>query len=235
MTDQLSLFSFNTPSMPKLDISRCYTKPINYETAANMVQKYHYAHRVPSISFAVGMYVDSVLAGCITFNTVFANIASAICGPQYSDFVFELARLFIHDWSGRNSESWFIGESFKWLRRERPDILILLSYADTNRNHLGLVYQATNWVYTGISPSATGREYVINGKVKTRRDFRRSAGSNEIMSFTELQEIYPDIKKVESSEKHRYVYFLGNRRQRRELRKALKWPVLPYPKREKND
>jgi hypothetical protein len=195
-----------------------------------MVETYHYAHRAPSISYAVGMYVDDILAGCTTFNTVFNNIASAICGSEYAGGVMELARLFIHDWAGYNSESWLIGESFNWLQKDRLDVCVLLSYADTAQGHIGVIYQATNWLYTGISPAATGREYLINGKVKTRRDFRRKHGSNEIMSFKEIEAIFPDVQRVESSPKHRYVYFLGNRRQRRKLRKALKWPVLPYPK-----
>ena len=34
----------------------------------------------------------------------------------------------------------------------------------------------------------------------------------------------------ERSQKYRYVYFLGNKRFKKKMRKLLKYPVLPYPK-----
>jgi hypothetical protein len=34
------------------------------------------------------------------------------------------------------------------------------------------------------------------------------------------------------SRKHRYIYFIGNKRDKRRLRAALRYPVFPYPKME---
>lgn len=228
---QLSLFDTSHPVMPVLDVSRCETRLINHETAARMVETYHYAHRVPGqIYLALGLYIDTILAGVLTYSPTFLNICASICGEQYQNNVLELSRLFIFDWAGRNCESWFIAQSFRFIDLQ---YFILLSYSDTCQNHVGLVYQATNWLYTGLSNSAIGREYIMpGGKVLARRgwQFRKDNDNRSTLSFDEIEKIHPGIQKVKSSIKHRYVYFLGNKRQRKELRKALKWSVLPYPK-----
>ena len=148
--NQLQMFQFQNPDMPTLDISRCKASPIGYETASNMVRTYHYAHRVPSIVISLGMYVDGVLAGCITYGIPPSPNVQRCCGEQYRKNALELNRLFIHDWAGRNSESWLVGQSFKYLKRHYPNYFILISYADTGEGHTGYVYQVTNWLYTGL-------------------------------------------------------------------------------------
>lgn len=222
--EQLSMFSFDTPSMPVLDVSRCEAKLINHETAARMAETYHYAHRVPSIVVAVGMYVDEILAGVCTYGIPPSPEARQCCGTDKENFVLELNRLYIYDHVGKNGESWLIGQTFRFIPKE---FSILISYADTQQNHIGSIYQATNWLYTGYTDMErkTPRfDYVIPGMINHSRDITRMGGARVA---NELQ-----AERVERSKKHRYVYFLGSKSQRKELRKALKWPVLPYPKRE---
>jgi hypothetical protein len=232
---QLNLFDLDHPVMPVLDVSRCEARLINHETAARIVETYHYAHRVPSITFAVGLFIDGILCGTCTYSTMFTNISSSVCGPDYQSNLLELSRLFIFDWAGRNIESWLIAQSFRLLEIHRPDIKILMSYADSGQNHTGYIYQATNWLYTGMSDGTT--EFKLNGEVVSARNraFRKNTrtnggGDGGVKELDELKDIYGEIEKIKTTPKYRYVYFLGNKRQRKELRKALKWPVLPYPK-----
>ncbi len=224
---QLAMFDFETPVMKTLDTSRCYARPVNHLTAATMVKEYHYAHRVPSIVASFGMYVDHVLAGVITFGTVTTQIGEC-CGPDYRYNVVELNRLFIHDWAGRNSESWFLGQVFKLMQEQAPNRFILVSYADTGEGHIGLVYQATNWLYTGESRAYNNAFLLFpDGRTSHSADWSQRLGTAK---SAELLEMFPGSKIVGSARKHRYVYFLGDKRQRRKLRKLLKWDVLPYPK-----
>lgn len=223
---QADLFTFTAPAMPTLDVSRCKARIINYETASNMVKTYHYAHRVPSIVLAVGMYVDDVLAGCCSFGTPATANTRRLCGEDYVLSMLELNRLYIHDWAGRNSESWLVGQAFKIIRRSYPQYLIVLSYADADEHHIGYIYQATNFLYTG----STGREHLgfeIGGKVIHRQTINDRYGTSSVKAMARLA---PLAVPVYGTTKHRYVYFLGNRTQRKTLRKALRWPVLPYPK-----
>lgn len=227
--EQLNLFTPDTPSMPVFDASRCQARIINYETAARMVETYHYVHRVPSIVKAIGMYVDEILAGCITLGMIPTSNASAICGKEYGNNILELTRLFIFDWCGRNSESWLIGQVFNILQKQY-DYLILISYADTAYNHSGYIYQATNWLYTGISTHSV--EELEDGTIihsRTANDSRKKINGKPLSSSV-FRELYPNAKQIKQEPKYRYIYFLGSKHQRKQLRKALKWPVLPYPK-----
>ena len=231
MNAQLGMFNFKTPSMPKLDASRCYAREINYQTAANMVKTYHYAHRVPSIVVAVGMYVDDTLAGSVTYGIPPNRNALGFCGEEHIQHGLELNRLYIHDWAGRNSESWLVGHSFKVLKQLHPEYYILISYADPIHDHIGYIYQATNWVYTGTGGASAPSDAIVNGKVMSEKNIFNQYGTHN------RKKLYDDfglqIEEIDRLPKHRYVYFLGNKRKRRELRKTLKWPVLPYPKGEK--
>lgn len=222
---QLALFDFQTPSMPILDVSRCYSRSVNYQTAANMVETYHYAHRVPSIVLAIGMYVDDVLAGCVCYGIPANSNLMDLCGKENHEKVLELNRLFIHDWAGHNSESWLIGQSFNWLQKTRPDIQILVSYADSAQNHQGMIYRATNWLFTGFSQS-TGN-YVINGERLSNKNTSNRYG---VRGIDELVSMGLDVHLETNSSKYRYVMFLGDKRNKQALRAKLKYPVLPYPK-----
>lgn len=224
---QLSLdLELTTPSMPILDVARCQAKLINYQTAMAMVKKYHYAHRRANTTFAVGMYIDDVLAGCCTFGSPAGpNVARTICGASYAHLVLELNRLFMFDWAGKNSESWMIGQAFRLL----PQPTILIAYADIGENHIGYIYQATNWLYVGLSTLQSGpfSKIEVNGKNRTSKSFYRELGSQ---SREVILKHYPNAIFHERTRKHRYVYFVGNRRQRKALHKALELNVLSYPK-----
>jgi len=228
MTIQLGMFALETPTMNKLDVSRCVVKPVNYKTASRFCNEYHYAGRTPSIVVSLGMYVDDIMAGVITYGIPPVPNVQRACGEEYRKNALELNRLFIFDWCGRNSESWLIGQSFRYLEENKPNYFILVSYSDTTQNHMGTIYQATNWLYTGFQK---GRRvgYLVQGKERHNKYFNNTIGSN---SPTKVIKHYPGAEILYQKGKHRYVYFLGNRRQRRKMRKLLKWPVLPYPKRE---
>jgi hypothetical protein len=193
-----------------------------------MVEEYHYAHRVPSIVLAVGMYVDDTLAGVCCYGTGASPRAMAVCGIQNAPYTLELNRLFIHEWAGKNSESWLIGQSFKWITQTLPKIKTLISFADTGESHLGTIYQATNWLYTGLSfKGGTSSKILIDGHEYTSKTFFGRYGTQ---SKSVIREHHPDAVFETTSLKHRYIMLLGDKRQKRALLAKLKYPVLPYPK-----
>jgi hypothetical protein len=225
MEMQSKLFDMQEPEMGELDLSRCSVVAISRQTAASMVAQYHYAHRVPFISYAYGMYVDDVLAGCITYGMpASSKTRAAICGSKYEGLVYELNRLYCHEWVGRNSESWLIGQSFKLL----PKPLILVSYADTGEKHVGYIYQATNWLYTGLSDaSGCYSKIEIGGKERASKSMYNEMGTQ---AKSAILEKYPDAIFHEYTRKHRYVYFLGTKHQRKEMSGELRYDIKPYPK-----
>ena len=84
-----------------------------------------------------------------------------------------------------------------------------MSYADTAWGHVGYVYQATNWLYTGMSAKRTDT-YQPDGLHP--RAYNKNNHSN--------------LKQTRSP-KHRYVYLVGDKRKRKEMLKELNYPVIP--------
>jgi hypothetical protein len=226
---QKTLFNLSTPTMNRLDTNRIYAKLVNYKTAKIISEKYHYAKRVPSIVVAVGMYVDDILAGIVTYGIPPNRNALGFCGEKYIPNALELNRLYVHDWAGRNSESWLIGQSFKLLEKFYPQYYLLISYADPSQDHIGYIYQATNWIYTGTG-SPGNSDVIVNGTKISEKHLYNLWGTHD---RTKLSEMGLNIENIMSPGKHRYVYFLGNRTQRRKMKKLLLWQEKPYPKKTK--
>lgn len=113
----------------------------------------HYAKRMCSISFSFGLFDSSnLLVGVVTFGMPpSSTLAKSICGEKYKDYVLELNRLVVNDGLPKNALSFFVSNSIKKL----PNQKIIVSFADANMNHNGYIYQATNFLYTGLSSNTS--------------------------------------------------------------------------------
>ena len=80
----------------------------------------------------------------------------SVCGEEHKDKVIEL-NLCLQD-NHRNQSSYLISQSLKLLEK----LKIVVSYADTSKGHVGYVYQATNFIYTGMSASEQNGELGSN-------------------------------------------------------------------------
>lgn len=194
-----------------------HLEPLSYAETKIVLAAAHYIGKPGSTSVRLGFYLDCDLAGVITYGTVPRNNAAAICGPDVASGVLELTRLALYDWAPTNSESWVIGQSFAWLRGYRRDVRVLISYADASVGHVGTIYQATNWIYTGMS----------GGDVHWLCDDGRTLHPRTTGWDTSR---LPPGRWRTSAGKHRYVMLLGDRRERRDLRRQLRWKSQPYPK-----
>lgn len=181
----------------------------------------HYAKRIPSISFAFGLYKFGDLVGVVTYGTPpSSTLCRGICGDKYQKQVLELNRLVLRD-NEPNEASRLVGGSLKLLPRPR----IIVSFADTAQDHAGYVYQATNFLYTGLSakfkdPQVRGLEHQHHATYAhglTNRQVIEKYGAENV-TF------------IERSRKHRYIIFIGNKTEKKEMRAALRYEVLPYPK-----
>ena len=44
-----------------------------------------------------------------------------------------------------------VAKSLWLLKKKAPVVRLVVSYADSEQGHSGIIYQATNWIYTGFS------------------------------------------------------------------------------------
>jgi hypothetical protein len=198
-------------------------KPIKaFETYDWLLNK-HYARRIPSISYAFGLYEGDILQGVCTFGTPVSSTLRSVMDNQYE--VIELNRLVVNDCIQKNALSYFVSHSLNNLNITAT----IVSYADTSKGHHGYIYQATNWIYTGLSMPfkdyyVRGMEHLHNGTIM---DISRGK-ENRVAWMRE--KFGDDLILVDRPRKHRYFYFLGNKKDQKKMRKLLPYDIQPYPK-----
>jgi len=202
-----------------------FINPIKTFETYEWLKRKHYLKRIPPISFAFGLFDDNDLIGVITYGVpVSSSLRRGICGDKYRRDVLELNRLCLEN-NGKNQASYLISQSLKLL----PKPKIVVSYADTAQKHVGYVYQATNFIYTGLSAKRTnwqvrGKEHFHSQHITD--EFRGQPNRSKL-----LREKYADdFYTIDRSRKHRYVYFCGNKKQKRQMKDSLNYSIEPYPK-----
>jgi len=191
----------------------------------------HYAHRKCPITWAFGAFFENNLEGIITIGKPPSlNICIGALGRENMEKIWELNRLWMSDKCPKNSESRFIGWVLRELKKINPPI-VLVSYADTEQKHIGTVYKATNWVYTGITKPIM--DYQVKGIKMHAKTVSDSVGKSTDKKNKKqmLKELYGEnFYMKERSQKHRFVYFFNQND-----KKLLKWKQEPYPNNLKQD
>lgn len=198
-------------------------QPVDKRTAQTMIIDFHYLHRKAPCSYAFGMYekVSGELVGVVLYGKPASHwLCKGIAGDEEAKNVIELTRLWIKDGTPKNSESWFVGNTLKLV-----DYDIIVSFADKSANHVGTIYQATNFLYTGLSDRHV--EWTIEGHESThcRHLFDKYGGVKK------AKEILGDkMIRGERPRKHRYIYLNCDKRRKKEILNKMKYKVQDYPK-----
>jgi hypothetical protein len=176
------------------------------------------------ISYAFGAYRDDQLVGIVTYGSpISSTLRTGVCGVLYEQFVLELNRLVCEN--SKNMASILVGRSLQLL----PKPSVVVSYADTSQGHVGYVYQATNFLYTGLSkpmsdPMVEGMEHMHHTAISDA-----GRGQNNRAEF--LRQQYGDKLYLKPrAQKHRYIYLCGDKKEKKALQNALCYDIIPYPK-----
>ncbi len=194
-----------------MSIKDKYTvRSIKKEQTYEWILKKHYAHRLPSLSFCFGLFCKHGMAGVMSFGMPPNYIEMKAWEPFD---LLELNRLIVNDGLEKNSLSFFLSSAIKLL----PNPKVLISYSDFRQGHHGYIYQATNWIYTGVGGEGQKIYIMKDGSERHQR-----------------HEKTIDMKLVESIErttgKARYFYFHGDKRQKRKMVDMLRFTTCQYPK-----
>lgn len=221
-----------------VDKSKVSINKIHFSVAKKIIIEKHYTHAWTTQSICLGIYYETdnehpffnskeeLLIGVIVYgNPVGSNSLNAISDSLKKKQVLELTRLYIDDGYGKNIESLSISKSIHWLKKHWPKLKYLISFADPEQNHLGIIYQATNWLYTGIS--SKDEWYIIKNKRVHPRTVGERYGTR---SMKKLEQMGIDVKRELMYGKHRYIYIMKSGKQRKCLIKELNYEVLSYPK-----
>ena len=199
-------------------------KPVSRNQCAPFILGIHYAKRWPSISYAFGLFDGDELTGIVTYGTPpSAPLRRGIAGDQFKSQVLELNRLCLK-YNRKNEASRLVGASLRMLPES-----IVVSFADTDQDHKGYVYQACNFHYCGLSAKRT------DWKVKGKEHLHGQTIADEFRGVPDraaaMREKYgDDFYLSPRPRKHRYVFFVGSKTFKRRAMNALKYGIEPYPK-----
>ena len=231
-----------------LDTTKLSLRIVSKPIARKFVEKNHYSGKLSSCRYPIGIFyqgdnphkffdeLEEKLIGIIAYGF---PIGRRVLGSIFKEElqldtknILELTRLCIYDGYGKNIESYVISQSFKCLRKNAPDIKVLISYADPEQKHNGGIYQATNWLYQGcgaiqMAPTFSLRLSEDEEWIHSRTVYSMYGSSNPKHLENQIGHTFW-LKK--EAEKHRYLYFLGNKKEMKLFMSVLKHPLLPYPK-----
>ncbi len=228
------------------DPNKIIVRKIDKPVAEEIIVKYHYSHKWSLCQVAYGVFyitdnqcqfVDAIeekLIGCIVFGQPVGRSAAESVSKLVSVYeVFELTRLFIHDGYGSNIESYSLTRALELLRKDFPRIKAIITYADGEQGHKGTIYQACNFHYQGNSSLALMPNYSVSlvgppYKWIHSRTISSTYGSHNVEHLK--KKIGHTFWRKKESSKHRYVYLLGNKTEKKQILKNLKHPFQPYPK-----
>jgi hypothetical protein len=185
--------------------------------------EHHYSKGVHNGPMCFGLLKNGTLVGVCAFAAPSSeNVRSSIFGEEMKDSVTELHRLVLLDEVPKNAESFFIVRALRELKKQRPYYKAVISFADPTQKHLGIIYQATNALFCGVSSSAT---FFLDesGRLRHPRQNGKNISSEEAKSLGWVA--------TKREGKYRYVYLLPkNKQELRVLKLQFKLESYPYPK-----
>ena len=226
--------------MEYCDISKIVIEPTKKDVVYKLVTDKHYAGTWTASSNMYAVYYDCgehqffsgkelKLIGVVLYgNPVGFRVVKSICEEFTDDDVLELKRLWIEDGYGKNIESYVISQTLKMLKKDSPQSKVVISYADPGANHKGIIYRASNWLYQGNDigmGDAYMYRYPNTDNWLSDRAIGEQLGTNGLRGV--LQKV-PDMEYRKKLRKHRYIYFLCSKKEKKRLMGELKHPLLSY-------
>ena len=181
---------------------------------------FHYAKRVPAppkIGFSVFNDVGE-WCGCVIFNNGIEGIQKPF--DLKMGQVCELVRVALN---GKQKEtSKVVSMAVRLFKNQNPLVKVLVSYADSDCDHVGTIYQAMNWVYVGSKKTSdefidpkTGKS--IHSRSHSQTGFSIQFGVKKRVPKTS------DLIRNKKGIKHKYVLVLDKSLE-------LNLHSKPYPK-----
>lgn len=136
------------PKGPCFDASwraRCVAVPCSVRDVDDMLRAHYLRKRPAVVVLAMMMFCDAFAVGCITYSLPPRETSKRLGGRV----VWEMSRLWIAPDVPTNAESWLIAKSVAHIKASRPDVAMLVTYADPSAGHTGTIYRAANWLLDG--------------------------------------------------------------------------------------
>jgi hypothetical protein len=181
--------------------------------------RFHYAKAIPG----AGRYGYSVFndqnewCGVILFGLGTNKHIGTKYGLKQGE-IMELVRMALN--GKQESTSKALSLSLKLIRKDFPLLKMIVSYADVDQDHKGVIYQATNWAFVGHVNANVKTGYIIKGVRKHQRTVTISGIEN-------IRKKYKDPTAVPFISKGKLKYLYPFTKEMVKLCEGIK---KPYPK-----
>jgi len=199
-----------------------YVRLVEKELANRIIVANHYSKRVYlATTLHLGVIVAGALEGILQYGFAMnpASADSVVAGTGMSDYL-ELNRMWLSDTAPRYSESRALAYSIRLIRRIRPTVKWIQSFADERCGLFGTVYQAAGFTFHG---EHAGIFWELDGDFfhNSLMTNSRSAGSPRAAYLLANR----DRAVRHELRQFRYLRFLQTR-----FARACRYPPQPYPK-----
>jgi len=203
-----------------MKVSDFTVEPVDRKVISSFIEKNHYTHNVNGIShkqcFALyspdGKFGLPRMIGAIMYGNPSMSNTAKKYSPNNPDRCWELRRLYCIDDTPKNTESYFISRTLKWLK-QNTDIEVIVSYSDLQQGHEGVVYKASNFISMGQTPM--GLALMVDGKQYHDRTIRNPKPyARTIKRRWEAKQSGKkddDIYLQKTKPKNIYVYYLNKK------------------------
>lgn len=204
--------SQHDPDKPALVVEFC-----SLEAARHACGNWHYLRSMPAgATVKIGVWEFGSFIGAV----LFAHGATLQIGMPYGLSQFEcveLARVALAAHYAPVTQ--IIAKAIVLLKRQSPDLKLLVSYSDPDIGHHGGIYQAGNWIYQGQTEGQTALK--VNGKTRHRRSLNSQYGTSKTDELTALG---LDVELIRISGRHKYLYPLDKKIRKRILALRKEYP-----------
>ena len=193
----------------------------------------HYAKRKCNVMKSFALVNGEEIVGVCTFGMPPTPFFSKLFDKGT---YCELNRLITNDGLEKNALSYFVSQCLKMLNNK-----VIVSYSDANQKHNGYIYQATNWIYTGVGrvnqkDKRGVNKFFFNGNEYHERHIPENMIALKFDIDSNLTKNENWVKNggeiVKQERKHRYFFVVGDKNFKKHNTEIIKnhFIIYPYPK-----
>lgn len=195
----------------------------SHQAAEHACKRWHYSQCMPAGKLVkIGVWEHGRFIGVV----IFGRGANRKIGMPYKldqTQCCELVRVALDQHDAPVSR--VISIALRFLKRANPGLRLVVSYAASEHNHHGGIYQAGNWIYTGAMDTYV---FWVKGRPVHARSLAAKYGRGSQKIEWLRANLDPHAYADRSMVRHKYLMPLDA-----EMRVQIEPMRLPYPKREK--
>lgn len=186
---------------------------------------FHYAKAVPVIGIGFNIYNDdNEWCGVILYG-MGATIHIATPYDKWQGQVIELVRVALNGKQGHGKTSQALSMTLKEIPKYMPGVDLIVSYADLDQDHFGVIYQATNWIFTGLTNAGARGAFIVFGKKMHPKSVYSKGWKQSVLWLRE--NVDKNASEFITKGKYKYLYPIDKK-----MKKRVELLRVPYPKRD---